>query len=184
MRRALFVADHGLYLLSVNAGDSPHEGRLCDCVLECVGECDCESGSAKRIFACVVAASPLPHVNRRRRGSQAVEWERVPSQLGGATPPLSSLIMAHQKKKKKSGSVVFVCALTTTYCMGTQAYRRRAINHGGPCGGGEGEETFRAWKRRREWRQSGRHNAAVLLSSQNYRPMSQLLLGGQTHMIE
>lgn len=93
----------------MNAGDSPHEGRLCDCVFECVGECDCESGSAKRIFACVVAVSPLPHVNRRRRGSQAVEWERVPSQLGGATPPLSSLIMAHQKKKKEWLCGVCMC---------------------------------------------------------------------------
>ncbi len=38
---------------------------------ECVGECDCESGSAKRICTCVVAVSPLlllVHLNRQRGG--------------------------------------------------------------------------------------------------------------------
>lgn len=38
----------------VCAGDIPHFVSFCDCVFECVGECDCGSGRAKRIYTCAV----------------------------------------------------------------------------------------------------------------------------------
>lgn len=73
--------------------------RLCDCVFECVGECDCESGSAKRICACDVAVSSLLlllHLNRQR-GVAASRLKVCFVTARGRHPPLSSLIIAHQK---------------------------------------------------------------------------------------
>lgn len=63
-----------------------------------MGECDCESGSTKRICACVVAMSPLlllVHLNRQRFGSGGggggggelhPGYKCDQTQLGGATP--------------------------------------------------------------------------------------------------
>lgn len=62
-RMGVFITHYGLYLPTAYARDGLLEARFCDCV----GECDCESGSTKRICACVVAVIPpalLVHVNR------------------------------------------------------------------------------------------------------------------------
>lgn len=72
-RMGVFITHYGLYLPTVYARDSLLQVRFCDCVFECVGECDCESGSTKRICTCVVAVIPLlllVHLNRQR---EAVE---------------------------------------------------------------------------------------------------------------
>ena len=123
----VFVTDCGLYLPNVYARGGLLRERFCDCVFQCVGECDCESGSAKRICACVVAVSPLlllVHLNRhegRRRG----ELNVCSVTARGRHPPRSSLIKAHHK-------VALCCLLrapATTYCMGTRAYTSSAINH-------------------------------------------------------
>lgn len=80
-RAGIFVTDYGLYLPNVYARDSLLSARFCDCVFECVGECDCESGSAKRICVCFVAVSPLllllVHLNRRRGGGGCVAADSV-----------------------------------------------------------------------------------------------------------
>lgn len=56
----VFVTNYRIYLPTVHATASPPPIReLLRLCFECVGECDCESGSAKRICACVVAVSPL-----------------------------------------------------------------------------------------------------------------------------
>lgn len=63
-RAGVFVRNPGLYLPSMYAKD-----RFCGCVFGRVGECDCESGSTKRICACVLAVSPLlllVHLNSQR----------------------------------------------------------------------------------------------------------------------
>lgn len=55
----VFITHCGLYLPTAYARDSLLKVRFCDCVFERVGECDCESGSTKRICACVGAAIPM-----------------------------------------------------------------------------------------------------------------------------
>lgn len=93
------VYNYGLYLPTVCARDSLHKVRLCDCVFERVGECDCKSGSAKRICTWAAAVSSLlllVHLNRQR-GATASPWKVCSVTARGRHPLPSSLITAHQK---------------------------------------------------------------------------------------
>lgn len=81
-----------------------------------VGDCDC--GSTKRICACVVMALVLLLNPDRRWGCSCYicDCRKVCSFAARGRHPLPrSLIISHHK----SDSVLFVCALATTYCMGT-----------------------------------------------------------------